>query len=202
MVDLNQRALDCSNYNMESNGIYDVEFVRSNWFDGLEDKAYDLICCNPPFEWRTDDEKDYRTLSSYGGEVYGLDQTLEVLKSLPSYLTSKGVGYILCQTIITKENQFLIKTEIENWLNSAQPHVEVVISLLFEHLLSSESQMRQMRKNSFSHFTLVVIEIKKSNKYKDYVVSISDARPWAKRFSDRYRVKACNSYWDEYFNNN
>ena len=84
--DISEKCIIFTKTNMSNNNIIDgISYIQSDWFEKVRSfpqANYDLIICNPPFEWRVDEENNYKTLSSYGGNNYGIESTLTVLKDI------------------------------------------------------------------------------------------------------------------------
>jgi SAM-dependent methyltransferase len=195
-VDLNPRALACARANAFLNGSTDgMNFIQSNWFDALprsDEKQYDLVMCNPPFEWRKRSEKEARVQAGYGGETFGLDQTLSVLTRALSFLAPAGRAFVMTQTPVTATGELLVTRQDDDLLNRLSKEAQITIHLLYEHLLVSVEQMRLLRENDLSHFALVVNETCGA---QGRGLVTRDARPRAKQTADRRRVAACLAYW-------
>ncbi|MFO1257425.1 MAG: 50S ribosomal protein L3 N(5)-glutamine methyltransferase [Gammaproteobacteria bacterium] len=104
-IDESQEALEVAHINLERFDVADqVTLIRSNLFEKVPAKQYDIIISNPPYV----SEKDYRLLpNEYHhepkmaliAEDEGLAIVLRILKEAGQYLTPKGilvveVGYL------------------------------------------------------------------------------------------------------------
>jgi SAM-dependent methyltransferase len=200
LTDINKRALECAQLNCILNGcINDRTFCKSNWFENIEEgAAFDIILCNPPFEWRTGSEIDSSTLAGLGGGQFGLLHTLHVLKNLQPYINQNSVAYLLTQSVVDMNGNiklFDIDGELLDILKEYSFAVKTHV--LYEHMLVTENMMKDLIDNNLSHFALTVIEISIAPKYSSKTV---DARPFIKRLSDKKRVKTCYEFWQKYFN--
>ena len=199
-TDISLRSLDYTKENMIINGIdTGINYLQSDWFEQirkLPDNTFDVILCNPPFEWRTEDEKEFHTMFSYGGHNYGMEKTLTIFREFYSFLNENGKGYILSQSVVSDDKKFLLVHKINNMVKELNWKVRIKIRILYEHLLTTETLIRHMFSNNFSHFALLIIEIEKTGKRES--VELIDDRPLCKRISDRNRVKACRHYWKSY----
>ncbi len=201
--DVNKRCLDCAEVNMHLNKInHNIKYLQSVWFDEIDisNKKYDLIICNPPFEWRTKDEASFQTMANYGGNKLGLESTLHVIEKMPLFLSLDGKGYILSQSIMTSGGDLLLIKEIKDKLSGWQRNCRIHVTILFEHLFTSERQIQEMISQGLSHFAMVIIEVDKRIVNNNHIF-VSDDRPLPKKISDMLRVKACKKFWKYYLRN-
>jgi ribosomal protein L3 glutamine methyltransferase len=99
-VDISADALDVARRNIAEHGREDrVRLVRSDLLDGLADRRYDLIVCNPPYvtaESMARLPAEYRhepTLALGAGED-GLDVVRRLLAGAADHLSEKGVLFV------------------------------------------------------------------------------------------------------------
>lgn len=145
-IDDSQDALDVAKINVDRFDLSDqVTLIRSNLFEAVPNKQYDIIISNPPYV----SETDYRTLpSEYHHEPHtalvagneGLEIVLKILKEAKDYLTPQGilvveVGYL----------QERMEAEFPNapftWLQFENGG-EGVFLLTAEELLEFQSQLK------------------------------------------------------------
>ena len=124
-----------------------------------------------------------------------------MLAEIPRFLSPKGLGLVLTQSLIDNNGQLLIAEEILKIISQFFPRIQVRIIIQYEHLLTSEAQMRKIVKNSFSHFCLAVLEVKWAGQSRSPCVSIAEGRPIAKKLSDSIRVRKCQEFWRGYLIN-
>ena len=96
-ADLSADALEVARRNVDDYALSDrVELIRSNLFDELEDRRYDLIISNPPYvtaklmsalpqEYLREPEM------ALAGGFDGLDQVRVILREAPNYLNEAGL---------------------------------------------------------------------------------------------------------------
>ncbi|MNM98841.1 50S ribosomal protein L3 glutamine methyltransferase [compost metagenome] len=108
--DVNDAALSLAVENKERLLAHNVELVKSDLFNGLQGRVYDLIVTNPPYV--TNDETDALPqeyshepdLALRAGDD-GLDLVLKILRDAPDHLTEEGL--LICE--VGESEQHLIK---------------------------------------------------------------------------------------------
>ena len=96
-ADISDDALAVANINVERHGMEDqVNLIKSDMFDGLGSKQYDLIVTNPPYvdaEEMSILPNEFRHEPSLGlaSGTDGLDAIRIILKEAPNHLTDDGV---------------------------------------------------------------------------------------------------------------
>ena len=94
-TDINGRALACAQVNFLLNkNLFSahVRFHRSNWFASVprEPSGYDLILCNPPFEYRSEGDEESCTISAFGGGAYGTEETLRCWRKYHGFFLQRA----------------------------------------------------------------------------------------------------------------
>ena len=117
-TDKNQNALEIAEQNAKLNNINNAQFIKSNWFNALQDKQFELIVCNPPYiaendEHLTRGDVRFEPDSALVSGLDGLDDIRILCKQAPDHLKQNGHlllehGYNQHQTVQTllKENGF------------------------------------------------------------------------------------------------
>lgn len=194
-ADINNRALHCSEFNLGFLNLgKSVCFQQSNWFDNIHspEKGFDLIVCNPPFEWHTESMKSrghHAMLSNDGGDSFGLNHTLHVLDNIRRFLSADSKAIMITQTLVRNDGTLLIA----EFLKSRKGFTFEILPV-FEHFLASQEQARLLFEHGFSHFALVLVKVHSAIKGG---VSINDQRSLAKKASDYLRVNYCKRFWKE-----
>ncbi|MEO6959345.1 MAG: HemK family protein methyltransferase, partial [Burkholderiaceae bacterium] len=95
--DLSEHALEVANLNIENFGLGDrVVTCRSDLFDGLSARAYDVIVCNPPYvndrsmEALPAEYKHEPTMALAGGED-GMDLIRRIIQGAPDFMAQDGI---------------------------------------------------------------------------------------------------------------
>ncbi len=100
-IDISEDALIVARKNAEENSA-DIEFIKSNLFDKIIDRKFDVIVSNPPYIKSADIEhlqaevKDYEPLIALDGGVDGLDFYREIAKKSAKHLNKGGVLLLEC----------------------------------------------------------------------------------------------------------
>jgi|GEM_PF-6874603 len=113
-VDINDDALLVANLNSRLNGISNVKFIKSDLFDKLKDKEYDLIVSNPPFIPFTD-KQDFYSIAGSGG-LNGLSIIDKILLKCDNHLKKQGSLIISAEGLSDIEGKLLIEHSIKNLL--------------------------------------------------------------------------------------
>ena len=88
-------ALDVAKANAGQNGIENIKFIQSNWFDGLPRQQYDLIVSNPPYIacddiHLTQGDVRFEPREALVSGVEGLKDLKTIINQAKSYLKQKG----------------------------------------------------------------------------------------------------------------
>jgi len=96
-VELSDDALDVAKINIDKHNILEqVSLYKSDLFNQLPEKKYDVIVSNPPYvaiqEWENlPDEYHNEPEMGFTGGVSGLDLVLRILVDANNYLTKQGI---------------------------------------------------------------------------------------------------------------
>ena len=97
LVDLSEKALQVAEINVSHYGLHDrIELIKSDLFNGLEGKKYDLIISNPPYVNQTSvDSFPMEFLKepsmALGSGEDGLDHTIRIIHEAKQYLNDDGM---------------------------------------------------------------------------------------------------------------
>ncbi len=97
LVDLSEKALQVAQINVDQYGLDDrIELIRSDLFDGLKGRKYDLIISNPPYvnqasvnNFPMEFLKEPSMALGSGDE--GLDHTIRIIDEVKQYLNDGGM---------------------------------------------------------------------------------------------------------------
>ncbi|OLF37783.1 protein-(glutamine-N5) methyltransferase, release factor-specific [Psychrobacter sp. C 20.9] len=96
-VDLSLEALDIARHNADINGVTNIEFIQSSWYQALptEDECrFDVIVSNPPYIDEADEHLAGLTaepISALSAPNHGLADIEHIVQQAPSYLSKKGL---------------------------------------------------------------------------------------------------------------
>lgn len=97
LADISSDAIDVANINIAKHEMEErINAIKSDLFDGLAGKRYNLIVSNPPYVDAADlasmpQEYDHEPELALGSGPDGLDITRRILKEAPDYLTEDGL---------------------------------------------------------------------------------------------------------------
>lgn len=96
-VDLSEDALEVAQINVERHGMEDqLDLIRSDLFQGLSGRNYDVIVSNPPYVCRSEWEQlpaEFHAEPKMGfdGGVDGLDLVIKILVDAIQHLNAQGI---------------------------------------------------------------------------------------------------------------
>ena len=96
-VDLSLEALDIARHNADFNGVTNIEYIQSSWYQALptEDECrFDVIVSNPPYIDEADEHLAGLTaepISALSAPNHGLADIEHIIQQAPSYLCKKGL---------------------------------------------------------------------------------------------------------------
>jgi release factor glutamine methyltransferase len=99
-TDKSMKALTVAQENARLNQLNNIRFVRSNWFDDLEDHVFDMIVSNPPYIAEDDPHLSQGDVRFEPGSALtsgprGLDDLSLLINKAPGYL--KPGGWLLLE---------------------------------------------------------------------------------------------------------
>ena len=94
-VDSNLEILKVAIENAKLNQLNNIQFVRSNWFDGLANTVFDMIVSNPPYIAINDPhlkqgDLRFEPKNALISGVDGLDDIRIIVEAAPRYLNKHG----------------------------------------------------------------------------------------------------------------
>ena len=94
-TDASEEALSVARINAAQLGIGNVEFIRSDWFDGLSRMMFDVIVSNPPYIASNDNHLSQGDLrfeprDALASGIDGLDSIRDIVRSAPEHLKPGG----------------------------------------------------------------------------------------------------------------
>jgi SAM-dependent methyltransferase len=90
-VDSNPRALNLAAFNVQLNGLSNVEFREGDLFEPVRDEAFDLVVCNPPFVIGPRSHYLHTDSGLPGDEL-----CRTIVRAAPAFLREGGYCQILC----------------------------------------------------------------------------------------------------------
>lgn len=96
-VDLSLEALDIARHNADFNGVTNIEFIQSSWYQALptdDESRFDVIVSNPPYIDEADEHLAGLTaepISALSAPNHGLADIEHIVQQAPSYLSKKGL---------------------------------------------------------------------------------------------------------------
>lgn len=97
LVDINKKALSLIKKNAEINNITNYETLKSNLFDKLGKRRFDVIYMNPPYLPGKAKKGDYLDAATLGGKK-GYEITIRAIKKLGAHLNRNGCAFIILST--------------------------------------------------------------------------------------------------------
>ena len=94
-ADASDAALSVARTNAERLGIRNVEFVQSDWFDGLNDASFDVIVGNPPYIASDDvhllqGDLRFEPRGALVSGIDGLDSIRCIVRNAPRHMKPRG----------------------------------------------------------------------------------------------------------------
>jgi release factor glutamine methyltransferase len=94
-TDASEDALSVARINAAGLGIGNVEFIRSDWFDGLSRMMFDVIVSNPPYIASNDNHLSQGDLrfeprDALASGIDGLDAIRDIVRRAPEHLKPGG----------------------------------------------------------------------------------------------------------------
>jgi methylase of polypeptide subunit release factors len=146
-VDLNPRAVRFSEFNVQLNGVTNVEVRPGDLFEPVSGESFDLIVCNPPFVVSPEQSLIYR---DSGLPVNGLVR--RILSQLPHHLEDGGFGHITCHWAHRNEGEWwgpihelIAKSGCDTWLAHQFSDRTLDYAIRWNKRLLSENPRRYRR---------------------------------------------------------
>ncbi|MEC8956049.1 MAG: peptide chain release factor N(5)-glutamine methyltransferase [Pseudomonadota bacterium] len=93
-TDISQKALDQAIKNVHQYNVKNIQFIKSNWFEKIKEKEFDLIVCNPPYIKEGDPalkELKFEPQSALISGSDGLEAIRHISANAKEYLLHNGV---------------------------------------------------------------------------------------------------------------
>lgn len=90
-------------------------------------RKFDLIVCNPPFVFMPPDESG--KVDSYGGNMYGLEKTIEFLDRLSALLNEGGKGYMVTTAPVINGEDYFFKVLNEKYSHLKGEYYDLCASI-------------------------------------------------------------------------
>ncbi len=94
-TDMNESPLEVAKSNQQNLGLKNIQWIKSNWFDRIEEGRFDLICSNPPYI-ATDDihltqgDLRFEPTSALVAKNQGFASLSEIVDAAPGFLECQG----------------------------------------------------------------------------------------------------------------
>lgn len=108
-VDVNPRALNFARFNALLNQVENVEFVKGNLYEAVQEERFDLILANPPFVPAPEQKLYFRD----GGET-GEKILEKIVEGIPKFLNDGGYAQIVTVMVFMKNSLYTEK--LHRWL--------------------------------------------------------------------------------------
>lgn len=112
--DVSAEALKIAKHNAKTNGIHNVSFYESNWFNQLPNKKYHAIVANPPYIANEDPHLNQGDLRFE--PLNALISGQEGLADL-EYITEHGYNWLLTNGLLLLEHGYEQKLRVQSILN-------------------------------------------------------------------------------------
>ncbi len=94
-TDMNESPLEVAKSNQQNLGLKNIQWIKSNWFDRIEEGRFDLICCNPPYIapddiHLTQGDLRFEPTSALAAKNHGFDSLSEIVEAAPGFLECRG----------------------------------------------------------------------------------------------------------------
>lgn len=96
-IDLSQEALDVARHNAVKNGVANIEFIQSSWYNEIsayEKKSFDVIVSNPPYIDEADEhlaQLKAEPISALSASNHGLADIEHIVQQASPYLRVGGL---------------------------------------------------------------------------------------------------------------
>ncbi|MBM4053444.1 MAG: class I SAM-dependent methyltransferase [Planctomycetes bacterium] len=155
-VDINPNAVYLACINASINQFRNCEFKNSSFFDGLNN-SFDLIVSNPPFIFS--ENTDSKKFDSHGGEPFGLNITLALIKTIPDFLKDNGRAFIITRVPVFAEGDYLFNN-LANFLHKS-------FGFYYHYVSDSIVPLESFEMNvGIKRYRHIILEIFKGNQRK------------------------------------
>lgn len=155
-VDINPRTLEIARANACLNGINNIEFVLSDLYEELENSVFDIITTNPPYVYTSELGREVNW--AYGGEGYGTDIPMRILKGAENHLSPDGKLFMVSVSP-EREGRDIFADRIREDFSGLDFSFDYQIYDITRILPEQDFQ----RKHGISHLNCLYLEMKRSD---------------------------------------
>ena len=94
-TDVSESSLEVAKINRKNLGLKNIQWIKSNWFDSIEEGRFDLICSNPPYIASDDihltqGDLRFEPTSALVAKNQGFAALSEIIEAAPGFLECRG----------------------------------------------------------------------------------------------------------------
>ncbi len=94
-TDVSRSSLEIAKINQENLGLKNIRWIKSDWFDSIEEGRFDLICSNPPYIAPDDihltrGDLRFEPVGALVAKDQGFAALSEIIEAAPGFLACRG----------------------------------------------------------------------------------------------------------------
>lgn len=105
LVDINENALKLIEHNSKMNNVKNIEIIKSNLFEGLNDKKFDVIYVNPPYLPGHVNNSDFMDIATIGGEK-GNEIIIKLIEQIKDHMKENGEAFMVISSASNTDEIF------------------------------------------------------------------------------------------------